>query len=201
MTGAVNSDGKRGWVGVLGWLRRKIVPLIGLILVIAISGGIIYFYRQYPGRIEELKAYGYLGAFIISVIFNATLILPAGNMLILVVLGATMPLPVVVGLVGGTGATIGEITGYVAGRSGRGLVARSQMYNRVEGWVRKWGSMPIFVFSLVPFVFDLVGIAAGALRFPFWKFLFFCWLGRTILYVGFVSLAAWGWEIILPWLG
>ena len=194
-------NGNQGRAGVLGWLRKRIVPLLGLLLVIAITAGIFYFYRQYPGRIEELKTYGYLGAFVISITFNATLILPAGNMLILMALGATLPSPVVVGLVGGTGAAIGEIVGYVAGRSGRGLVAGNRMYGRVEGWVRRWGALPILIFSLVPFVFDLVGIAAGALRFPFWKFFLFCWLGRVILYVLFVSLAALGLKIILPWLG
>jgi len=195
------SNEKPGGVGVLGWIRRKTVPLVGLLLVIVITVGIFYFYSHYPGRIAELKTYGYLGAFIISVIFNATLILPVGNILILAALGATMPSPVVVGLVGGAGAAIGEITGYIAGRSGRGLVAKSHMYNRVEGWVQRWGAMPIFVFSLVPFVFDLVGIAAGALRFPFWKFFVVCWLGRTILYVLVVTLAALGLKIALPWLG
>ena len=195
------SNNNRGGVGVLGWLRRKIIPLAGLLLVVAITVGIFYLYRQYPGRIEELKTYGYLGAFVISVTLNATLILPVGNVLILAALGATMPSPVVVGLVGGAGAAIGEIIGYIAGRSGRRLVARSQIYSRVEGWVQKWGAMAIFVFSLVPFVFDLVGIAAGALRFPFWKFLLFCWLGRTILYVVCVSLFAWGFKIVLPWFG
>jgi len=198
MTNTVNNNNQRG---VLGWLRRKIIPLASLLLVVAITVGIFYLYRQYPGRIEELKTYGYLGAFVISVTFNATLILPAGNMLILAALGAAMPSPVVVGLVGGAGAAIGEIIGYIAGHSGRGLVARSQIYNRVEGWVQRWGALPIFIFSLVPFVFDLVGIAAGALRFPFWKFFFFCWLGRTILYVVFVSLAAWGFKVVLPWFG
>ena len=82
------------------------------------------------------------------------------------------------------------MTGYVAGRSGRDLVARSKMYNRVEGWVRRWGWLTIFVLSMVPFFFDLVGIAAGALRLPLWKFFIPCWLGRTILYVVMVTAAA-----------
>jgi membrane protein YqaA with SNARE-associated domain len=195
------NDNNRGRVGVLGWLRRNIIPLVGLLLVIAITAGIIYFDRQYPGRIKELETYRYLGAFLISVIFNATLILPVGNMVILMTLGANMPSPVLVGLVGGTGAAIGEIVGYIAGRSGRGLVAKSQIYSRVEGWVRRWGSITILVFSIVPFVFDLVGIAAGALRFPFWKFFFFCWLGRVILYIFMVWLASLGFKIVLPWFG
>ena len=197
------NDNKPGGVGVLGWLRGKIVPLAGLLLVIAITVGIFYFYRHYPGRIEELRTYGYIGAFVISVTFNATLILPAGNMLIMVAIGANMPMagPVVVGLIGGAGAAIGEITGYIAGRSGRGLVAKGRMYSRVEGWVRRWGAITIFIFSVVPFIFDLVGIAAGALRFPFWKFFVLCWLGRTVLYVFMVTMAALGLKIILPWLG
>ena len=185
----------------MGWLRRRIIPLVGLLIVIAVTAGIFYFYSQYPGKIAELKTYGYLGAFAISVIFNATLILPVGNMLIMVVLGATLPSPVAVGLVGGAGAAIGEITGYIAGRSGRGLVAKSRMYGRVEGWLRKWGWLTIFLFSVVPFVFDLAGLAAGALRYPFWRFFLFCWLGRTLLYVVMVTAVAYGLKIWLPWLG
>jgi membrane protein DedA with SNARE-associated domain len=182
-------------------MKDKIIPALGLIFVLAVTVGIFFFYRAHPSLVKELEGYGYLGAFIISVILNATLILPVGNILILTALGTTMPSPVLVGLAGGAGAAIGEITGYIAGRSGRSLISKRQLYNRVEGWVRKWGILPIFIFSLVPLIFDLVGIAAGALRVPFWKFFLFCWLGRTILYVGFISLAALGLKIIMPWFG
>lgn len=197
----VISYDKLGGVGRKGGVRKAIIPLLTLLLVIAISVGLFYFYRQYPDKIEDLKAYGYLGAFIISLTFNATVILPTGNILILTALGATLPSAVVVGLVGGVGAAIGETTGYVAGYSGRGLLGRSRMYGRVESWVKRWGAMTIFVLALVPFIFDLAGIAAGALRFPFWKFLILCWLGRTILYVVFVVLAAFGLKILVPWFG
>ncbi|MGD0780167.1 MAG: VTT domain-containing protein [Dehalococcoidales bacterium] len=186
--------------GMWGWIRRNIISLAGLLVVIIITGGIFYFYKQYPDKIDELKTYGYLGAFVISIILNATIILPVGNMAILMAIGATMPSPVIVGLVGGLGAAIGELTGYIAGRSGRDLVAKSKMFNRVESWVRKWGMLPIFIFSMVPFFFDLVGIAAGALRIPLWKFFVPCWLGRTILYVVMVSIASLGLKL-LPWFG
>ena len=186
-------------VGVLGWLGKRIIPLAGLLLVIFITVGIFYCYKYYPEKITELETYGYLGAFVISVTFNATLILPVGNMVMLMALGAAMPSPVLVGLVGGTGAAIGEIVGYIAGRSGRGLLTKSQMYSRVEGWVRRWGALTIFIFSVLPFIFDLVGIAAGAMRYPFWKFFLLCWLGRTILYIFMIWLASMGFKIILPW--
>jgi len=107
----------------------------------------------------------------------------------------------VVGLAGGAGAAIGEITGYIAGYSGRAVVARRKTYVRLEEWVKRWGTIAIFILSLVPLVFDLVGIAAGVLRFPLWKFILFCWLGRTILYIFIALSGAWGWEVILPYLG
>jgi len=184
-----------------GWLKRRLIPILALLLVIAISIGIFYFYKNYPGKIDELKAYGYLGAFLISLTFNATVILPAGNILVLSALGAILPSATMVGLVGGAGAAIGEITGYMAGYSGRGIAERSKMYNRVEGWVKRWGAIIIFIFALVPFIFDLAGIAAGVLRFPFWKFFLLCWLGRTILYSGAALAGAWGWEVVLPYFG
>jgi membrane protein YqaA with SNARE-associated domain len=180
------------------WLKKKFIPLLALFLVIAITVGIFYFYKNYPDRVDQLKSYGYLGAFIISLTFNASLILPTGNILILSVLGAVLPSPIVVGLVGGAGAAIGEITGYMAGYSGRGIAQRSKMYERVEGWMRRWGALTILIMSVVPFIFDLAGIAAGVLRFSFWKFLLLCWLGRTILYIGVALAGAWGWEAVLP---
>jgi uncharacterized membrane protein YdjX (TVP38/TMEM64 family) len=180
------------------WLRRRLLPLLGLLVAISIVVGIVYLYRQNPQIFRELRAYGYLGAFIISIILNATIILPVSNMTIIMTLGATLPWPFIVGLAGGVGAAIGEMTGYIAGRASRGLLAKSRVYNRVEGWVKRWGWIAVFVMSIFPFVFDIVGIIAGALRMPFWRFFIACWLGRTIIYIA----VAWGASIgikLLPW--
>jgi membrane protein YqaA with SNARE-associated domain len=191
----VNTKTNSSWAGrILNWLRKRIVPIVGLVLVIGIMVSIFYIDNQHPEVIDDLENYGYPGAFIISVIFNATLILPAGNMLIQMTLGATILSPVLVGLVSGAGAAVGETTGYIAGRSGRGLLVKSKMYGKVENWLKKWGALTIFVFSVIPFVFDLVGIAAGALRFSFWKFFLACMLGRMVLYVTMICLAAQGYE-------
>ena len=181
-----------------GFLQRNWIYLAGLLVVLAITVTIFVLYLRAPDRFEGFENYGYVGAFVISILFNATLILPAGNMLVLMSLAATLPSPLLVGLAGGAGAAIGEITGYVAGRSGRGLVSRGKIYERVEGWVRRWGWLTIFVMSIVPFIFDLVGIAAGAVRFPFWKFLLFCWLGRTVFYVTLTVGTGFGLKEILP---
>ncbi|MBA7649982.1 hypothetical protein ES703_57781 [subsurface metagenome] len=93
------------------------------------------------------------------------------------------------------------MAGYVVGCSGRGVVGSNKMYLKLVGWMQRWGAIAVFVLSIVPFFFDVVGITAGILRFPFWKFVLACWLGRTILYVGIVVAIAWGWEAGLRFFG
>ncbi len=186
---------------------RRLLFIVALLLVIAITVALQLTYGLHPEKLIELRTQLYWGAFLISIIGNATLIFPGAVLVMLSNLGILLYGstglygPIIIGLVGGVGAAIGETTGYVAGYSGREIVARGKMYGRVEKWLRKWGAPAIFLFALMPFVFDLIGIAAGILRFPFWKFLLLCGLGRTILYTVFVTLAALGWKAILPFFG
>ena len=199
--GEIISDDKQAEGKKEDRLKKRIIPSLTLLFVIAITVGIFYLYRHYSVRVEELKAYFYLAPFLISLTLNASVILPAGNILMISAFGAILPSATLVGLVGGAGAAIGEITGYMAGYSGRGIVGNVKLYARLEYWVRKWGFIAIFVLSIVPFVFDLAGIAAGVLRFPFWKFILACWLGRTILYIIAAFAGVWGWGAILRYLG
>jgi membrane protein YqaA with SNARE-associated domain len=194
-----NDQDKRGARG--GWVRNRLLPIVGLLLVIGIIVGVFLFYRSYPERIEALAGYEYLGVFLISLLLNATVVLPAGNFLVVATMGAVLPSATLVGLAGGIGAAIGELTGYAAGYSGQAIVTRQRVYNRLKGWLERWGMLTIFVLSIVPLVFDLVGIAAGVLRFPFWKFFIACWLGRTILYLIIAWGGALGWEALLRLLG
>jgi membrane protein YqaA with SNARE-associated domain len=188
--------------GVRGnWVRNRLLPIVGLLLVIGVVVAVFFFYRSYPERVEALEGYGYLGVFLISVLLNATIVLPAGNFLVLATMGAILPSATLVGLAGGIGAAIGELTGYAAGYSGQAIVSRHRVYTRLKGWVERWGMLTIFVLSVVPFVFDLAGIAAGVIRFPLWKFFIACWLGRTILYLIIAWGGALGWEALLNFLG
>ena len=176
------------------WVKRKLIPLLILFLVVAITV-CLFLCRD---KVVQLGNYGYLSAFLISLIANATIILPFPGIVILFALGATFN-PVLVGLAGGIGAAIGEMTCYLLGYSGRGVVENIRFYDKAVQWLKKWGVLAVFVFALTPLPFDVLGIAAGVLRFPFWKFFVACWCGKTILYVGIFLAAAWGWETVLPY--
>jgi len=189
-----------------GWLGRNLLPLLTLLLVIAITVA-LFFYGRDPQTIARLVRYGYLGAFLISLIGNATVLLPGIVLPILTGLGVYfyevtgIGGAVVIGLAGGVGAAIGEMVGYMAGFSGRGVAERSRLYGRLVGWVQRWGDIAIFIFALLPLFFDLVGLVAGVLRFPLWRFVLICWLGRTLLYVGVVVALTMGVHVWLPGFG
>lgn len=188
--------------GIIAWLKKRIVALSGLLIALVIIILVAYFYFSYPDffKQENIMRFGYAGVFLISVILNATVIIPVSNMTIILAMGGALDMPWLVGLAGGLGAVIGEMTGYIAGRSGRNLLAKNKVYNRVEGWVKKKGWIAIFFLSAFPFVFDVVGIIAGALRMPVWKFILPAWLGRTGSYIVVAYLGSLGFKA-LPWFG
>jgi len=186
-------------------IKKRIIPLSTLILIIVISI-LLFIYGRNLERIAELEKYSYMGAFLISLIGNASVLLPGIVLPALTTLGihfyhASGELlgPILIGMAGGAGAAIGEIVGYMAGYSGRNVIRNKTRYEKLGNWVRRWGTLAIFVFTLAPLFFDLVGIVAGAMRFPLWKFILICWIGRTILYAGIIVLAMQGWKVLLPY--
>ncbi len=183
------------------WLRKRLIPILTIVLVIAISVGLYVFNRLYPETVSNFENYGYLGAFLVSLVANATILLPVPGLAILVAIG-TISNPVLVGLIGAIGGVIGEIIGYVAGYSGRGLLGNEKMYARAEKWMRKRGFITVFVFALIPFLLvDIAGLAAGALRYSIWKFFLACFLGKGVLYVLVVQTSVWGWDFLSNILG
>jgi uncharacterized membrane protein YdjX (TVP38/TMEM64 family) len=184
------------------WLRKKLIPILTIVLVIAISVGLYVFNRLYPETVSDFKNYGYLGAFLVGLVANATIILPIPGLVILIAIG-TISNPILVGLIGAVGGVIGEIIGYVAGLGGRGLLGNEKIYARAEKWMRKRGFITVFIFALIPLLpVDIAGLVAGALRYSMWKFFLACFLGKSILYILVVQTSVWGWDFfsnILGW--
>ncbi|HEY40486.1 MAG TPA: VTT domain-containing protein [Dehalococcoidia bacterium] len=175
-----------------GWIKKWLVPLIMLLLVVAVTI-VLFIYRD---NVSQLEEYGYLGAFLINLIANATIILPMPGQLLTFAFGASFN-PLLVGLASGFGGALGEMTGYIAGASGRGVLQDNRTYLNAVSWLKKWGMLVIFLFTVTPLPVDLVGIAAGALRYPVWKFLLVCFLGKAILYTGMAYAGAWGWDWVI----
>jgi len=158
------------------FLSRELYLRILVILIVLGVTASIFIFRD---RVSNLAGYGYLGAFLISLLSSATIILPIPGLALIFALGAAYD-PFLVGLAAGAGSALGEITGYMAGYSGQIVLKNNKTYLRMERWMKRRGSIVIFVLAFVPNpLFDLAGAAAGALRYPIWKFLLVCFLGKT----------------------
>ena len=156
--------------------RTTILRIISLLAVIAISVWIF----SIRDKASQLAAFGYPGIFIISILANATVLLPAPGVMVVFTMGGIFN-PLIVGIVACVGSAIGELSGYMAGYSGQAVIERGHIYDRIHPYINKYGAATIFVLAAVPNpFFDLGGIAAGALKMPVRTFLTWCILGKII---------------------
>ena len=157
-------------------LKTKVLRVLAILAVIGVT---LYIYTIRE-RVEQFQAFGYPGIFVIALLANATILLPAPGAAIIYAMGAVFN-PWLVGLAAGSGGAIGELSGYLAGFSGQAMIERTDIYDRIKPWVDKYGGWAILVLSAIPNpLFDVAGIAAGIAKMPIQTFLFFVWLGQLI---------------------
>lgn len=158
------------------WLRRHWISFTSVVVVIALSIT-IYFTGAMGG---DFEAYGYLGVFIIAILGASVLVVPVPHLPIIFLMGSVLN-PWLVGLMAGLGEPIGEIPAYTAGFSGRAKIQSSTRFARLNDLMQRRGTLVIFLFAAIPnFFFDLVGAAAGALRYPFWKYMVVVFVGKML---------------------
>jgi len=174
------------------WRNPGTLIRIGILLSVLAASASAFLLRD---QLTPAQA-GYGGVALASLIASAGLIIPVPA-LGAVCAGAIFLNPALLGLIAGTSESVGELTGYFLGYSGRDMARRYRLYNRLESLVRRRGWLPLFLVSLVPNpIFDIVGIAAGALRYPLWGFLSVVWVGKTIKFITF----AYACKYSLAWL-
>ncbi len=168
------------------------IRLATFLLVVGLS----YFIYRIRDRAQDYAAYGYPGIFLIALMSNATVLLPAPGLAVIFTMGSIFR-PWAVALAAASGGTLGELSGYLAGFSGQAVIENIALYRRIQPWVQRYGGWAILVLAAIPNpFFDVVGIAAGILRMPIQRFLLFCWLGQLIK----MSLFAYAGALSLPWI-
>jgi membrane protein YqaA with SNARE-associated domain len=156
--------------------RLTIARILALVFVVSLTV-LLYLNRE---KVSQLEGLGYPGIFLVSLLTNATLILPLPGVLVTSAMGAVFN-PLWVAVAAGSGAALGELSGYLAGFSGQGIVERTKWSDRFEAWMRRYGPITVLVLSFVPNpLFDVAGITAGVLKMPLWHFLLFCWIGKVL---------------------
>ncbi|HEX7542259.1 MAG TPA: VTT domain-containing protein [Anaerolineales bacterium] len=168
----------------------RILTLVGVVALIAV----LFIFRD---QVKKLEEYGYVGIFLLSIAANATIIIPLPGVAFTTAMGAIFN-PLGVAVAAGLGAALGELTGYLAGFSGQGVAERVTLYNRLTTWMKAHQNLAYGMIALLAFIpnplFDLAGMASGALKLPLWKFLIACSIGKILkmlmfAYAGFYSVS------------
>ena len=160
--------------------KSGIGVLLLRMLALAVVIGITAYIFSIRDRVEDFAVYGYPGIFLIALMANATVFLPAPGVAVVFAMGSIFN-PVGVALAAGVGGAIGELSGYLAGFSGQAVVERTDLYLKIDPWINKYGGWAILILSAIPNpFFDIAGIAAGIAKMPFWRFLLFCMAGQII---------------------
>ncbi|MCB2180191.1 VTT domain-containing protein [bacterium] len=176
-------------------VRTTLARIAALIFVIAIT---IYILFLPDEEAQKLESYGYIGIFLISILANATVIIPAPGLVFVFGMGAKFS-PLLVGLAAGVGAALGELSGYLAGFSSQAILEDRERYGQMVDWMKKNGPLTITLLAFIPNpLFDLAGMVAGALKMPIAKFLFFVSIGKILKMLVFAYAGAGIFSI--PWL-
>jgi len=131
---------------------------------------------------DAVGTWGYPALFLVSLIGNASYILPLPSILIVFIAGSTLN-PWLVGILAGLGSAIGELTGYAIGRGAHRVVEkRGPWFNRAEKWIERRGVFVVLVvFAATPLPDDIAGTVAGLLNYSWKKFLIASFIGKTAM--------------------
>lgn len=198
------SDTPEHLTGFQLWLsnnRERVfrIGLITLVLGFIIAGVTLWL----TGSLNT-ENIGYSGVWIISFIAAGSLFLPIpGPAAVCVAAAPDLGLtPLYIGLVSASAEALGEMTGYMAGLSGRSVFERSKYYPRFHSLLVRRGGVILFIGSAVPNpLFDVLGIAAGSIGYPIKKFLTVVFVGKAIKSTGIAYLCVWGADSFARWLG
>lgn len=158
------------------WIRPALVGLLAVALNVAA-------YFVIPDNFaQQLGGFGYLGVFVVTLVANATVVVPVPYYGLVARLAQELSLPGVI-VAGAAGSTIGEAVAFFVGRSGRAVVSETPFYTWVQRQMRHplRAFIALFLLAAPPNpAFDIAGLTAGAMGVPLWLFATAVFCGRLI---------------------
>ena len=168
-------------VARIDWRKPQNLVRLGILIVVIAAIAAALLLRGSFGSTQV----GYGAVALSALVASAGLLIPVPA-LATACTTAIFLNPFLVGIIAGTAESAGELSGYYLGYTGRDVLSQSRLYQRLERWMRRRGWLLLFLVSLVPNpIFDVVGIAAGALRYPIWGFLAVVWVGKVLKFLIF----------------
>lgn len=117
-----------------------------------------------------------------SLIGASSIIIPIPYTIIIFIIAPQYD-PILIAIAGGTGAAVGEFTGYMLGFYGQKIISeeRKRKTKFLIKLFGRYGQLAIFLFALTPLPDDLLFIPLGILRYKFIKAFIPAILGKMFM--------------------
>ena len=134
-------------------------------------------------RLEGSGIWAYGVGFLVQATTSASIMVPVPGIAALVVMSQGLNV-VTLAVFGAAGGAVGELFAYWIGYQGRGPLAKTGLYNRLEAAMRLHGGAAVFMFAAVPVLpMDAAGVVAGVTRYPIGRFLVATFAGKLLMLI------------------
>jgi membrane protein YqaA with SNARE-associated domain len=200
----LSADSPVQYTGFQLWLSTNKEYAFRMAMLAFVVGFIVFATVLWLTDSLSIENAGYGGVWIVSFIAAGSIVLPIPGPAV-VCFAATPDLgmtPMMIGLVSATAEALGEMTGYMAGLSGRSLLERNRFYPKVRRLVMKRGGIILFFGAVVPNpLFDVIGIAAGSIGYPVKRFIAVVFVAKLIKSTSIAYACLWGIDWIMGLFG
>ena len=150
-----------------------------------------FVFRDY---FKEASSLGLFGLFVVNFVSSATFFVSAPAFLT-IISGGNLYSPILVAIIAALGACLGDMLGFAFGHSGRRLTKKKLDQHKtirfLEKHFHRHGALIIFLLAIIPNpFFDAIGILAGVVNYPPFKFFAIMLVGRFIRYWALAQVGA-----------
>lgn len=162
--------------------------VLAVAAVLAFNVGLFLVPIDYSG----LGGFAYVGAFLITLLANAAVVVPVPYIPIVAHMVTSADSPALIVLSAAAGSALGESVAFFVGRVEKDIFAGHAWYERLRGFFAQELRAALFLFFFaVPLnpVFDVGGLAAGAFGLRYRTFLLAIFAGRVVRFAILALLA------------
>ena len=144
---------------------QKTTAILGLVFMI-LTGVIIIDPTPF-------LRFSYLGIFVFNMFGGS------GMFLIPTLVGKSFH-PILIAAASAAGMGLNDTVSWFIGSFGHKYIPHSPKVRRIEEVITKFGVIALFIWSMIPFPYDLIGLISGYLGFSYKKFIIPTFLGKFI---------------------
>ena len=177
----------------LTFIQKAVIFVVSTVLLLGTTAALLPY-------IDDIGVWGYLGAFAVTGLSSATVVMPSPGFAAVIVMAKDLNW-LLLGISAGIGGALGELTAYYVGTQGTETLEGHKSYEWFQRGMKRLGGGIILVSALIPLIpVDAAGLIAGAVRYPVARFLLYLTIGKVVMTTALMFLSAKAFEWAAPYL-